>query len=76
MYAFPNKRRAVKKFVAMKLWMARSERGLLTMHYVKPTYKDNFGWNHVWAILDSKEFPEVTFENSPQQVEIKLVKEG
>jgi hypothetical protein len=59
----------------MKLWIARTERGLLTMHYEKPTYKDGFGWNHVCAILDGKEFPEVTFENSPQRVELKLIKE-
>lgn len=59
----------------MKYWIARSERGLLTMHFEKPTYKYRFGWNHVLTILDGKEFPEVTFENSPQMVEIKLVKE-
>jgi hypothetical protein len=59
----------------MKFWIARTERGLLTIHYEKPTYKYSFGWNHVLAILDGKEFPEVTFENSSQQVEISLIKE-
>ena len=34
------------------------------------TYDDDDYW-----ILDSSEYPEVTFENSPQEVEIKLAKE-
>ena len=66
----------------MKLWITRTKRrppvltdGVLRLHYKRPTYKDGFGWNHVLAILDGKEFPEVTFENSPKLVEIKLVKE-
>lgn len=31
---------------------------------------ENMGRTHI--ILDSSEFPEVTFENSPQEVELKL----
>ena len=59
----------------MKLWIARSKEGELTFHYTKPIYQNGYGWTSVCVILNSQEFPEVTFENSPQQVEIKLVKE-
>jgi hypothetical protein len=57
----------------MKLWIARSKEGELTLHHKKPMYRDGYGWTSVCAIFNSKEFPEVTFENSPQEVELKLV---
>lgn len=61
----------------MKLWIARDEDGILTLYYGKPILED---WLGMWGSnegckeLDRDLFPEVTFENSPQQVEIKLVK--
>lgn len=60
----------------MKLWVARNKSGTLVLWFNKPV-KQGDSWynNDGFFILDSAQFPEVTFENSPQQVEIKLVKE-
>lgn len=57
----------------MKLWIARTKNGLLTLHCSKPKGR-NGEWSNVIAILGDKYFPEVTFENSPQEAELKLVK--
>jgi hypothetical protein len=68
----------------MKLWIARDKSGTLVLWFNKPV-KQGDGWynNDGFFILDSVQsptfgevipFPEVTFENSPQQVEIKLIK--
>lgn len=66
----------------MKLWIARDKEGTLYLSFEKPTKK----YGEIWDTLhihdghggiydiESDEFPEVTFENSPQQVEIKLIK--
>lgn len=60
----------------MKLWIARDKYNLLSLFFDKPEYKEQ--WN-TWAkaafatYLPPSAFPEVTFENSPQQVEIKLI---
>ena len=59
----------------MKLWIARDKDGGLYLHYDKPTTiygKDYF--TSMRAVVISRDlFPEVTFENSPQEVELKLV---
>lgn len=57
----------------MKVLIARSESGRLTLHCERPTYTAGEGWNKIWAVPDSSLFPEVTFENSPQEVELKLI---
>ena len=59
----------------MKLWIARGvgKNGRLTLHYERPTYIEGKGWDKIWAIPDSSEFLEITFKNSPQQIELKLV---
>ena len=62
----------------MKLWIARDDYGLWLFinkpvktlinrdkYFIK---RDNIIYH-----IDSKLFPEVTFENSPQEVEFKLV---
>ena len=68
----------------MKLWIARDENNELWIFDKKPILvpKDenyNYGffdlskdgeWNNK---LNSSLFPEVTFENSPKQVELKLI---
>lgn len=70
--------------MSMKCWIARDESGLIAIYKRKPYKKyDVFTKSWHWRIdnssgdymclLDSY-FPEVTFENSPQQVELKLVK--
>ena len=62
----------------MKLWIARDEYNLLGLFFEKPEYQEQW---RCWVkapfatYLTPSAFPEVTFENSPQQVEIKLVKE-
>lgn len=66
----------------MKLWIARNESGLIAIYKRKPYKKYDFftkSWR--WSIdnssgdymclLDSY-FPEVTFNNSPQEVELIL----
>ena len=61
----------------MKLWVARDTQGSLTLHYIKPEPWAGCGWNGgipMW--LESDMFPEVTFENSPQEVELKLIKDN
>lgn len=66
-----------------KLWIARNKSGTLVLWFKKPV-KEGDGWynNDGFFILDSVQdptfgevipFPEVTFENSPQEVELKLV---
>jgi hypothetical protein len=57
------------------MWIARGvgKDGILTLHYERPTYIASKGWNKIGAIPDSRLFPEVTFENSPMEVELKLI---
>ena len=66
----------------MKVYVARDKAGCIGLYRDAPTWR----WNKLGTIEDwfdgcfltyilSENFPEVTFENSPQQVEIKLVKE-
>lgn len=69
----------------MELWIARDQyndaygRGTLTLHLYKPSlnkcgrWEDNTAYGFV-CVLSKEEFQEVTFENSPQMVEIKLIK--
>ena len=65
----------------MKLYVARDEDGRLYLHPIKPylirkplsklAYWNNEDEN--WMQLRETEFPEVTFENSPMEVELKLI---
>lgn len=63
----------------MKLWITRDCMGLwvYTTNPLFNSSKKEFESvdGNMLYINDDKLFPEVTFENSPQQVEIKLVKE-
>jgi hypothetical protein len=58
----------------MKLWIARDKFGTLALHESKPYCPYDIWQNskQKWH-LDQNLFPEVTFENSPQQVELKLI---
>lgn len=62
----------------MKLWIARNENGTLEIHQRKPSITKITGrpmWvggGFVGFVFDDV-FPEVTFENSPVQVELKLI---
>jgi hypothetical protein len=57
----------------MELWIARDKTGLLTLHEIEPYHKPIMGWSHILSLLNRELFPEVTFENSPQKVEIRLL---
>lgn len=61
-------------FKIMKLWIARELNNSLILHSTKPYYEDGEWVSSTNYSIDSDLFPEVTFENSPQLVEIKLVK--
>ena len=73
----------------MKLWIARDKNGSLSLYICEPIEIDGQFYVHDghhridydtsyvkgWYIdgINRNLFPEVTYENSPQQVEIKLV---
>lgn len=61
----------------MKLWVARNDCGTLEIHRRKPSISKITG-RPVWInggfigfIFDDL-FPEVTFENSPMEIELKI----
>ena len=58
----------------MKLWIARDKSGTLALHESEPycPYGKWHNGNQEW-VLDQSFFPEVTFENSPREVELKLI---
>lgn len=63
----------------MKLWIARDKGGALWMYEKAPLFAQEVGefycrFGELNSELDERFFPEVTFENSPQEVELKLVK--
>ena len=62
----------------MKMWIARTPLGTLSPHNIRPEYiTDDYDscWinGHV-LYLDDCLYPEVTFENSPQEVELVIKK--
>lgn len=66
----------------MKLWIARDFDGYLNLYVNKPSLDSNDNMYYTdsdmeddYLNIDKESFPEVTFENSPQQVEVKLLKE-
>lgn len=61
----------------MRLWIARDKSGELSLVNEKPVLSvSKKCWftsgNADCIFLDDKMFPEVTFENGPQEVELKL----
>ena len=58
----------------MKFWIARDSTDGLYLHFTKPKGDDYWFINERFIRIDGFLFPEVTFENSPQMVEVKLVK--
>jgi hypothetical protein len=56
-----------------KFWLARDLDGELYLYPNKPTKEGDFFYSYMSSFhLDATEYPEVTFENSPQEVELKL----
>lgn len=69
----------------MKLWIVRDKDGGLFLYNYEPCknkisgkftccIKPNGEWSEVYR-LNSHLLPEITYENSPQEVELKIVKE-
>ena len=66
-----------KKRKSMKLWIVRNKTGELIINRKCPYYHKHLeSWcgGEPIGYFDNYMFPEVTFENSPQEVELKLVK--
>ena len=67
----------------MKLWIARDKDETLWIFKEYPIQKENLfypttditGKFTYYRSMPTDLFPEVTFENSPQMVELKLIKE-
>ena len=68
----------------MKIWIARDKDSNLCLYREKPSLLydgDEFdminknGENILVGILERSDFTEITFENSPQEVELKLINE-
>ena len=63
---------------SMKLWIARDKNNDLYLYNRLPSlgyYGTSFDADSdEYLALDENLFPEVTFENSPQMIELKLVK--
>ena len=68
----------------MKMWIAKGEGDAYCILFIEKPYKyyDKFCKKHkfkttnmygTYMCLSAGDFPSVTFENSPQQVEIKLI---
>lgn len=59
----------------VKLWIARDKDGDLYLHLEEPQRVEERGYfRSINAMkLPMLEYPEVTWENSPQQVELKLI---
>ena len=64
----------------MKLWIARDKAGFIGLYQNSPIWRKNRvtlieDWHDgdFLGYLDYNEFPEVTFENSPKEIELKLI---
>lgn len=61
----------------MNMYIARDQNGDLFLYPIKPdryvTEYYVFFTGDDWWNIDSDLFPEVTFENSPMEVELKLI---
>lgn len=60
----------------MRFWLARDKDGSLNLYDNIPDKRSEYflsyaGYNDI--PLDERLFPEVTYENSPRQVELKLI---
>lgn len=63
----------------MKMWIARDVRGTLNLYRAQPIknscYFNGYDKAGLRSIpINPVQFPEVTFENSPMEVELKLIK--
>lgn len=64
----------------MKLWIARENDNSLYLFSKKPIFEkgcwvEHSDYGYCFTELPCDIFPDITFENSPQQVELKLINE-
>lgn len=75
-FAFSDKTETSDFFDNMKLWIVRNKTGELIINRKCPYYHKHLeSWcgGEPIGYFDNYMFPEVTFENSPQKIELKLV---
>ena len=62
----------------MKMWIARNNTGIVHLFLnrpkLKPNGEDSYDPNEFDLLLHHTDFPEVTFENSPKEVELVIKK--
>lgn len=62
----------------MELWIARDQDNDLNLYYDMPILPNLPGrqcyTGEHFAMLDNHLFPEVTFENSPQRIELNIIR--
>ena len=62
----------------MRMWIARNVDNTLVLFQSKPILKDELIWDEIlnedYMFIPEYLYPEVTFENSPKEVELKLMK--
>ena len=58
----------------MKLWIARDKSGWLQLFFEQPKYREDWEGHFITYLDDDDCFNEVTFENSPQEVELVIKK--
>jgi hypothetical protein len=57
----------------MKAWIARDFNGDIYLHTERPRLLATVWHSDRWFFLNENLFPEVTFDNSPMEVELKLI---
>lgn len=61
----------------MKLWVARNKDNTVVVFQSKPILNNNQEWDEIlnedFMLIPEYLFPEITFEDSPQEIELKLV---
>lgn len=61
----------------MKLWVARNKDNTVAIFQSKPILNNNQEWDEIlnedFMLIPEYLFPEITFEDSPQEIELKLV---
>lgn len=57
----------------MKLWIARDKDGYVYLHRQKPSRSGKMFFSKWSMCMGNIILPEVTWENSPQEVELKLI---
>lgn len=59
----------------MKMWIARDKDGTLFIHANKPQLSKEYDfWDSDYWFVPDEDHPEVTFENSPVEVEFVIKK--